>query len=40
VVRKIDEIPPAETNADEKAFFADMREVHVVNIDKCKKLAS
>ncbi|HEX9192001.1 MAG TPA: DUF6306 domain-containing protein [Candidatus Deferrimicrobiaceae bacterium] len=37
VVRKIDEIPPAETNADEKAFFADMREVHVLNIDKCKK---
>ena len=40
VVRKIDEIPPAEMNADEKAFFADMREVHVVNIDKCKKLVS
>ena len=40
VVRKIDEIPPAEVNAEEKAFFADMREVHVVNIDKCKKLAS
>ena len=38
VVRKIDEIPPAEMSADEKAFFADMREVHVVNIDKCKKL--
>jgi nitronate monooxygenase len=38
VVRKIDEIPPAETNADEKAFFADMREVHVVNIEKCRKL--
>lgn len=37
VVRKIDEIPPAETNAEEKAFFADMREVHVVNIEKCKK---
>ncbi len=38
VVRKIDEIPPAEMNADETAFFADMREVHVVNIDKCNKL--
>src|SRR5512139_1629217 len=38
VVRKIDEIPPAEMNAEEKAFFADMREVHVVNIDKCRKL--
>jgi nitronate monooxygenase len=37
VVRKIDEIPPAETNAGEKAFFADMREAHVVNIEKCKK---
>jgi len=23
---------------EEKAFFADMREVHVVNIEKCKKL--
>jgi nitronate monooxygenase len=40
VVRKIDEIPPAEMTAEEKAFFADMREVHVVNIDKCKKLPS
>lgn len=40
VVRKIDEIPPAELGAEEKAFFADMREVHVVNIDKCKNLAS
>ncbi|HAM33566.1 MAG TPA: hypothetical protein DDX05_02655 [Deltaproteobacteria bacterium] len=37
VVRKIDEIPPAETNAEEKAFFGDMREVHVVNIEKCKQ---
>jgi len=37
VVRKIDEIPPAEMNADEKPFFADMREVHVVNIEKCRK---
>jgi len=37
VVRKIDEIPPAELNAAEKAFFADMREVHVVNIEKCRK---
>ena len=40
VVRKIDEIPPAEMNAEEKAFFADMREVHVVNIEKCKKYVS
>jgi hypothetical protein len=39
VVRKIDEIPPAEMNAAEKAFFADMREVHVINIEKCRKLA-
>jgi len=38
VVRKIDEIPAAELTAEEKAFFADMREVHVVNIEKCKKL--
>ena len=38
VVRKIDEIPPAELGAGEKAFFDDMREVHVVNIEKCKKL--
>lgn len=37
VVRKIDEIPPAEMNAEEMAFFADMREVHVVNIEKCRK---
>ena len=38
VVRKIDEIPAAEQNAEEKTFFADMREVHVVNIEKCRKL--
>jgi len=38
VVRKIDEIPPEEMNAGEKAFFADMREVHVVNIEKCRNL--
>ncbi|MHB8784584.1 MAG: DUF6306 domain-containing protein [Desulfobacteria bacterium] len=37
VVRKIDEISPAEMNAGEKAFFDDMREVHVVNIEKCRK---
>ena len=37
VVRKIDEIPNAELGAEEKAFFADMREVHVVNIEKCRK---
>ena len=40
VVRKIDEIPPAEMNPEEKSFFADMREVHAVNIDKCRKLVS
>jgi nitronate monooxygenase len=40
VVRKIDEIPPAEMQPEEKSFFADMREVHVVNIDKCRNLAS
>jgi nitronate monooxygenase len=40
VVRKIDEIPPGEMNAGEKAFFADMREVHFVNIEKCRKLVS
>ena len=37
VVRKIDEIPPGELGAEEKEFFADMREVHVVNIEKCRK---
>ena len=36
VVRKIDEIPPEEMSAEEKSFFADMREVHVVNIEKCR----
>lgn len=36
VVRKIDEIPPADMNPGERAFFADMREVHVVNIEKCR----
>jgi nitronate monooxygenase len=40
VVRKIDEIPPGETTAEEKSFFADMREVHVVNIDKCREFVS
>ena len=40
VVRKIDEIPSGEMNAGEKAFFADMREVHVVNIEKCRNLPS
>lgn len=40
VVRKIDEIPSAEMNAEEKTFFADMRQVHVVNIEKCRNLAS
>jgi nitronate monooxygenase len=37
VVRKIDEIPAGEKNTEEKTFFAEMREVHVVNIDKCRK---
>jgi len=37
VVRKIDEIPATEMTADEKAFFADMREAHVVNIEACRK---
>ncbi|MHB1040522.1 MAG: DUF6306 domain-containing protein, partial [Desulfobacteria bacterium] len=37
VVRKIDEILSAELRAEEKAFFADMRQVHVVNIEKCRK---
>jgi nitronate monooxygenase len=40
VVRKIDEIPPGEMTPEEKTFFTDMREVHVVNIDKCKRLVS
>ena len=40
VVRKIDEIPPGELRPEEKAFFDDMREVHVVNIEKCRNLAS
>jgi hypothetical protein len=39
VVRKIDEIPAGEMTAEEKAFFADMREGHVVNIEKCRNLA-
>jgi len=37
VVRKIDELPAAEMTPDEKAFFADMREAHVVNIEACRK---
>jgi hypothetical protein len=37
VVRKIDEMPQAEMTPDEKAFFADMREAHVVNIEACRK---
>ena len=37
VVRKIDEIPAGEMTADERAFFADMREAHVVNIEACRK---
>ena len=37
VVRKIDELPAAEMLPDEKNFFADMREAHVVNIEACRK---
>jgi len=37
VVRKLDEIPATEMTGDEKAFFADMREAHVVNIEACRK---
>lgn len=37
VVRRIDEIPAAEMNPSEKAFFDDMREGHVVNIEACRK---
>ncbi|MDA8122735.1 MAG: DUF6306 domain-containing protein [Deltaproteobacteria bacterium] len=37
VVRKIDEIPQAEMTGEEKTFFADMREAHVVNIEGCRK---
>ena len=40
VVRKIDEIPAADMTANEKAFFADMREAHVVNIEAVRKLAA
>src|SRR5574342_971919 len=39
VVRKIDEIPAGEMTGDEKAFFADMRESHVVHIEAVRKLA-
>ncbi|MBI5418887.1 MAG: hypothetical protein HZA60_02250 [Deltaproteobacteria bacterium] len=37
VVRKIDEIPQSEMTDEEKTFFADMREAHVVNIEACRK---
>ncbi len=37
VVRKIDEIPAAERTPGEKAFFDEMREAHVVNIEACRK---
>ncbi len=37
VVRKIDEFPSGEMTSEEKAFFAGMREAHVVNIEKCRK---
>lgn len=40
VVRRIDEIPADEMTADEKAFFADMREAHVVNIEAVRKFAA
>jgi nitronate monooxygenase len=38
VVRKIDELQAAEMTPDEKTFFADMREAHVVNIEACRKI--
>lgn len=37
VVRKIDEMPPADMTREEEEFFADMREAHVVNIEACRK---
>ena len=37
VVRKIDELPEQEMTPAEKAFFADMRQAHVVNIEACRK---
>ena len=37
VVRKIDEIPPADMNPAEAEFFTDMRKAHVVNIEACRK---
>ena len=37
VVRKIDELPEQEMTAAERAFFADMRQAHVVNIESCRK---
>ena len=37
VVRKIDEIPPAEMTPDEKSFFDDMHRAHVKNIEACRK---
>jgi hypothetical protein len=40
VVRKIDEIPASELNPEEKAFFDNMREVHIANIEKCRKYVS
>ena len=40
VVRKIDEIPASEMSRQEKAFFADMRQGHVVNIEACRKYLS
>ena len=38
VVRKIDEIPQGDTNDGEKAFFINMRAVHVANIEECQRL--
>jgi hypothetical protein len=40
VVRKIGEIPPEEMNAEEKAFFEEMRETHNRNIAECRKYVS
>ncbi len=40
VVRKIDEIPGGDMTDDERTFFADMREAHVVNIEAVRRLVT
>ncbi len=37
VVRRIDDVPAEQMTADERTFFAVMREAHVVNIEACRK---